>query len=245
MSVQACAEIVRNGDPDRFLATMAAPPAARTILFPLYAFNVEVTRAPWVTKEPMLAQMRLQWWRDLLGGPRSAKDPARHEVAAALGFLDAGSAALLDGLIDARHWDIGTDPHADDAALDAYLDATAGNLAWTAARSLGAVEEDAVRRLARAAGLARYLAALPALKAAGKRPLTDDSPETVRGLARRYLGDMPRARSLSRPARIATLETWQARPLLTAILRDPARVERGAVGLSEGGKRLRLLAASV
>ena len=60
MSLQACAELVERGDPDRFLATMAAPVALRATLFPLYAFNVEIARAPWVTQEPMIAEMRLQ-----------------------------------------------------------------------------------------------------------------------------------------------------------------------------------------
>ena len=35
---------------------MAAPVAARRVLFPLYAFNVEVARAPWVTQEAMIAE---------------------------------------------------------------------------------------------------------------------------------------------------------------------------------------------
>ena len=38
MSLDACAEIVQRGDPDRFAAVMAAPTAARARLFPLYAF---------------------------------------------------------------------------------------------------------------------------------------------------------------------------------------------------------------
>ncbi|MEQ8366967.1 MAG: phytoene synthase, partial [Roseicyclus sp.] len=62
MSLQACAELVARGDPDRFRATMAAPVDARRVLFPLYAFNIEVSRAPWVTAEPMIAEMRLQFW---------------------------------------------------------------------------------------------------------------------------------------------------------------------------------------
>ena len=66
MSLNACAAIVERGDPERFMAAMAAPVEARRVLFPLYAFNVEVARAPWVTEEPMIAEMRLQWWRDAL-----------------------------------------------------------------------------------------------------------------------------------------------------------------------------------
>jgi len=62
----ACAKLVERGDPLRFRTVMAAPLHARRVLFPLYAFNVEVSRAPWVTQEPMIAEMRLQWWRDAL-----------------------------------------------------------------------------------------------------------------------------------------------------------------------------------
>ena len=70
----ACAAIVERADPLRFRATMAAPVKARRVLFPLYAFNIEVARAPWVTQEAMIAEMRLQWWRDVCeeigqGGP--------------------------------------------------------------------------------------------------------------------------------------------------------------------------------
>ena len=80
MSLQACAEITRKGDPDRFLSAMAARPALREILFPIYAFNVEVSRAPWVTKEPMIAEMRLQWWRDALQEIAAGGTVRRHDA---------------------------------------------------------------------------------------------------------------------------------------------------------------------
>ena len=96
MSLQACADLVRKGDPDRFLAAMAAPPAARRVLFPLYAFNVEVSRAPWLTSESMIAEMRLQWWRDVLEEIRAGGAVRRHEVVDALvPVLDAEGAAQL------------------------------------------------------------------------------------------------------------------------------------------------------
>ena len=61
MTVQACAEIVHAGDPDRFASAMTAPVADREVLFPLYAFNLEIAKAPWMTQEPIIAQMRLQF----------------------------------------------------------------------------------------------------------------------------------------------------------------------------------------
>ncbi|KAB2881303.1 MAG: phytoene synthase, partial [Albidovulum sp.] len=76
MSIEACARLVEEGDPERFAATMAAAPEARLRLWPLYAVNLEIARAPWAAREPMLAEMRLQWWIDTLrelaaGGARA------------------------------------------------------------------------------------------------------------------------------------------------------------------------------
>ena len=97
MSVQACAEIVQRGDEDRFRATMAAPVAAREVLFPIHAFCLEVAKAPWVTKEMMIAEMRLQFWRDVLQEKIEGKVPRAHEVAAPLAaVLDPASAQALD-----------------------------------------------------------------------------------------------------------------------------------------------------
>ena len=64
MSIQACANLVARADPDRFAAAMSARLQARKKLFPIYAVAAEVARAPWMTKEPVIAEMRLQWWRD-------------------------------------------------------------------------------------------------------------------------------------------------------------------------------------
>ncbi|MEC7961867.1 MAG: squalene/phytoene synthase family protein, partial [Pseudomonadota bacterium] len=80
---QACADLVQRADPDRFLATMAAPPAARDLLFALYAANVEIARAPWLTQEEMIAEMRLQWWRDAFGEIGKKGVVRRHEVVTA------------------------------------------------------------------------------------------------------------------------------------------------------------------
>ncbi len=55
MNLRDCAERVEKGDPDRFAATMAAPPAARARLWPLYAVNLEIARAPWASSEPATA----------------------------------------------------------------------------------------------------------------------------------------------------------------------------------------------
>ncbi|PKP85394.1 MAG: phytoene synthase, partial [Alphaproteobacteria bacterium HGW-Alphaproteobacteria-2] len=109
MSLDACAGIVARGDPDRFLAAMTAPLAQRGDLLALYAFNVEVSRAPWVTPEPLIAEMRLQWWLDALDELTLGKTPRRHEVFDEISRIVRDhnlSTDLLTGLVTARRFDV-------------------------------------------------------------------------------------------------------------------------------------------
>ncbi len=244
MTVDACAALVARGDPDRFAAVMAAPRAARAPLLVLYAWNLEVARAPWVTAEPLIAEMRLQWWADVLEGPRRP-----HEVAGPLHDLirdrDLPVAGMAD-LVAARRWDIHRDAHADDAALDGYLAATAGGLMWLAARALGApaAAEAPARAMGWAAGLAGYLRAVPALERRGRIPLVDGRPEAVAALARRGLARLAAARVARHHLGAgwpALLAGWQAEGLLRMAAADPARVAGDHLRLPEVQRRGRLL----
>ncbi|MGR3495790.1 squalene/phytoene synthase family protein [Citreimonas sp.] len=241
----ACAGLVERGDPDRFAATMAAPVPVRAVLFPLYAFNVEVSRAPWVTAEPMIAEMRLQWWRDVLDEIAEGQGVRRHEVATPLSrVLDADAARSLDALIEARRWDISPQAHDDDAALDAYLDATGGTLLRVAARALGDTDGRAAQALGRAAGLAAYLRAVPDLQARNRIPLVDGRPEGVVALARRGLTWLDEARAtrhaVPRLARPALTAGWLAGPVLKRAIDNPGHVAEGTLRPSEARVRARL-----
>ena len=102
MSLQACANLVARADPERFAAAMAAPLAARAVLLPIYAASIEVARAPWVTQEPMIAEMRLQWWRDVFQEIEAGR-PRKHEVVDALApVLGPRGAEALDAMVLAR-----------------------------------------------------------------------------------------------------------------------------------------------
>ena len=243
MTLDACAELVERGDPDRFAAVMAAPAAARARLWPLYAYNLEVARAPWVTKEPMIAEMRLQWWRDVVAEPRARG----HEVAGPLHdlILAAGlPVQVLDRMAAARRWDVYTDAFADRAAFDAYLDDTAGGLMWLAALALGAPvgAEAKVRDLGWATGLANFLRAVPDLEARGRLPLVDGRPEAVRALATEGVARLRASRGVRLGAgRAALLAGWQTGALLAQVQRDPMVVAEGRMGLSEFQRRGRLV----
>jgi phytoene/squalene synthetase len=241
----ACADLVRKGDPERFRAVMAAPVAARPLLFALYAFNIELARAPWASAESMIAEMRVQWWRDVGAEIAERKVVRRHFVTTPLARLVQPELALcIDAMAEARRWDIYRDPFADLAELEGYLEATSGALTWMAAASLGAADEQVARDFGVGAGVAAFLLAVPDLKAHKRAPLPDERPEAIAGLARLGLERLSRARSgrhrISAPAGAAMLSGWQASAILRQAERDPNRVLDGSLGLGELGSRARL-----
>lgn len=218
MTIAACAELVRKGDPDRFLATMAAPVALREHLFPLYAYNLEVARAPWVTKEPMIAEMRLQWWRDVVADP----ERKAHEVAGPLHDTIRAGAPIpaLDAMAAARRHDVWGEPFADRAELLTYLNDTGGALMWAAAAACGAPPqaEATTRNYGLAAAAASFLRALPELAARSKPGLPDDT--TPADLAREGLTALQNARKTRHtlgPATPVILSAWLAAPILSRV----------------------------
>lgn len=125
-----CAQLVRSGDPDRYLATLLAPPAARDALFALYAFAHEIGRIREAVKQPLAGEIRLQWWRDALTGDAHG-DVAGNPVAAAL--LDAMARYRLPqkvfiDLIDAHTFDLYDDPMPSVASLEGYCGETSSAL---------------------------------------------------------------------------------------------------------------------
>ena len=239
MSIDACAQIVQRGDPDRFAAVMAAPVQARAGLFPLYAFNLEIARAAWVSKEPLVAEMRLQWWRDVVAEPA----PRAHEVASPFHAVIQSAALpipVIDALIAARLHDAYGATFETDAAFDTYLDDTAGGLMWLAARVCGGQDEAAARALGWAMGLANYLRAVPELVDRGRYPLTDGRPEAVRALAQTGLQRLKIARRGKVP-KAAALAAWQAEGVLQQVAKAPRVVADGQIGLSEFARRGGLL----
>jgi 15-cis-phytoene synthase len=183
VAVDALIEFVRRHDPDRFLTALFAPPGRRSALLALYAFNHELARAREVAREPTLALIRLQWWREVVEG-----SPKHHEVATPLAAAMAAGALARDDLlmlIDAREIEAGASIPTREAWC-AYLRATAGGVAVTAARTLGATAPETFRDLGAAYGAAGVLRSVPALAAQTRCLLPADvlaakglSPEAV------------------------------------------------------------------
>ena len=99
-----CETLVREGDRDRYFATLFAPADKRPFLFALYAFSLESARVRESVSDPMPGEIRLQWWRDALQGEARGNVRA-NPVAAALDDtivrFRLPRQALVD-LVDAR-----------------------------------------------------------------------------------------------------------------------------------------------
>ena len=156
-----CADQVRIGDHDRFLTALFAPEPARERLFALYAFNLEIARIRDLVSEPLLGEIRLQWWREGIVAIYAGETARAHPVLQALEPVIRQSGLPrqpLDALIDAHGRDFSDAPPASLAALEDYVDATSGGLMRLALRAMGGeVSDDAIRHAGLAWGISGLL----------------------------------------------------------------------------------------
>lgn len=231
---EACAAAVRKHDPDRYFSALFAPADKRPLLFALYAFNHELAHVGESVREPMIGEIRLQWWRETLEGAR-AGNPKSHDVARAMAATFAAVSLpneLFDATIDARSFDLMSGTFDDDTKRDAYLDATSGNLMRLAARILGA--GDRFDDLAREAGIAYGLAGLlrNQIRHPSRRFLDPDSDARAMHAAKTHL---LRAKRLPKPGKsLAAFLPAALVPLYLANLAKDVPIHR---------RQLRLLSA--
>ena len=164
-ALDTVSETARTYEPDRYLSALYAPEPARTNLIALAAFHAEMGRISTTVREPLLIEIRLQWWRDTLDRLRDGA-MSGHPVADSLaeplraGVLPPG---LLLGMIDATANQRPLADWTDPKALRAHCVKLHGAVFALAARCLGAQHssdlEVATQRAGEAYGLARLLVA--------------------------------------------------------------------------------------
>lgn len=159
-----CGNQVRRDDPERFLATLFAPPDLRDSLWAVLAFNLEVARTRERVREPLIGQIRLQWWRDAIAEIFDGT-PREHAVVAALNAAVSRhtlSRATLEGLIDARETDLATDPPATLKDLETYAGLTAGAPLALCLQVLGVARPETLcQQIAAPLALSGLMLALP------------------------------------------------------------------------------------
>ena len=100
----AVRDAARLREPDRYLAALLAPRPVRNDLIAIAAFSSELLRARDIVRDPMIGEIRLQWWRDALQalgrGERTANPVA--DALGAVMFARNLAPALLEAPIEAR-----------------------------------------------------------------------------------------------------------------------------------------------
>jgi phytoene/squalene synthetase len=138
---------VRTADRDRFLAALFAPEPQRRGLLALLSFDHELARTRTVTREPMLARIRLEWWREAVaeaggeGKPRA--QPVVESLSETVRRHELPQQRMLD-LIDAREEEI-------EGALDVVA---AGHALADLQLGVLGVTDAATRQAVRAVGAA-------------------------------------------------------------------------------------------
>ena len=246
MSLGHCAEMVEQGDPERFALLAGTTEAVRERLLPLYALNLEFARAAWASKEPMVAEMRIQWWVDCLEDLLEGKPARVHPALDAAAFLHEDHEALtvLQAIAEARRWDVWREPFSSAACLWHHLNATGGALVWLCARALGEEQEGIIRQYGQAVALAAWLRAVPDMVGRGLQPLPSDEDAAIAALAREGLAHLAAARGqrarVSAQALPALLPGFEAEAILEQAAANPALVREGGLGQSEFRRRGRL-----
>lgn len=214
---------VRDRERERWLATLWAPENRRAGLLAIHAYDLEQQRVVADIEDPMVAEIRLAWWREqmeaLEGGAVPEHLPVLQELAAmhrAEGVDLKAFAALADGVVPI----LGEEP------LDAAkLAAARGEAVFSAMAHFLGSPVDVARVAGRTWGLARLVRGGWGRRAARLAGIVLPAPEPVRGplpaplavLARLAFTDVRRYRAgkpLRRPASAGRL--WR---MLFATLR--------------------------
>ena len=126
------ADMVEAQDHDRFLTAVTVPEAARGAVMALLAFNIEVAKVRESVSENLIGQMKLQWWRDVIGAVYEGKSaPKGNPVAEGLAEAIRAhglSQVHFDALLEARARDMNDDSPTDVEALESYAEGTSARL---------------------------------------------------------------------------------------------------------------------
>jgi phytoene synthase len=218
--------MLREGDRDRYLCALLTPDIHRGPIAALYAFNMEIARVRDVASEPMMGEVRLQWWKDLIGGQPHG-NAAAHPIAAALQRAIADHALprqSLINMIEARQFDLYDDPMPDRNTFEGFAGETASALIHLCAQVLNAERSAGSAAVAGHAGVAQLVAGLLLLL------------PTHRARGQLYIpADILKAADLDRERFLAGKETGQINQAVSAFaalgrehLRR-ARDDRGAI----------------
>ena len=242
-----CGDVVYRHDRERMMCLSLAPLEKRESLLALLAFNHEISIIPELASEPLLGEMRLQWWSDTIVAIYEGIKPD-HPVAFGLACAIERyelSKNLFVQYMEMRSFDLLKTPPATLTELENYARETSGALHELMAEVLHVNPNLNIRAAARNAGtawaLSGLLLAIPFHASQGRSYLPADLREdggvvAVAELAKRYIHE---ARSAHLQVPNALMPVMLPITLADYVLRklarcgfDPhdGRVQRSGIG---------------
>ncbi len=122
---------MRRTMPDWWLGAASMPASARADWLHVLCVAHEIERIPEKTREPMIAQIRLAWWRELIGEIYAGQVPRPHPLAPELAALIPRHAipyALWEGWLEAMSERFDPQENADLPSTEEWLFAIAAHL---------------------------------------------------------------------------------------------------------------------
>jgi phytoene synthase len=160
---------LRAHDPERWRTTLFASGAGRARLVAIYAFNLEIARVRETVSEPMLGQIRLQWWREAFDEIERGGPPRKHPIVEALAAAKPDLAPLREA-VGARERDLDDSPYVDLAEMESYARGVGGAIS----RAAFGAPHPAAEGIGTAYTLAGLLRALPFFARQRRTPLPAD-----------------------------------------------------------------------
>ncbi len=177
-SLSLCAQEVRRYDWDRFLLTLFAPLEVREDIYTLLAFNTEISKIAEIVSEPLLGQIRIKWWQDVIDQIYDGRiDGTRgHYIVDHLPKLIQKrrlTKSLIDQLIEARSIEFSDWPPKNVEALLRYVHGTSSVLNILLLEIIGKNNglEEKASDLGIAWGLTNLIRAFPAMVRQDRSPL--------------------------------------------------------------------------
>lgn len=163
---------LKKADPDRYLLSLFAPQAVRSVLWALFLFNHELVRNRSMVSETRLGLIRLQWWRDELAkiydGGAGGQIPILSTLAP---LIHNGTLPFehFEALLYAREFDLEDVAPSNFEGLKNYCDFTTTPLNQLALKIIGeSAEIDEIRQISMNFGLLEAIRSVPLLLAQGR-----------------------------------------------------------------------------
>lgn len=148
-------QAARETESLRYFSALLAGPPLQHDLIAIAAFSGEISRVRHAVRDPLLGEIRLQWWHDVLTAPPE-EEISVPPAAAFRAFLQRRALPPDPALdfITAHIEALGTPPFATLASLEDFASHTEGAIFLLGAAAAGMPESAGTRRLSLAAGRA-------------------------------------------------------------------------------------------